>query len=115
MHWAEEPTFVPHLWKIAWAGEEVAGTVLNFVNEAENTEYGRKRGYTEAISVRRPWRKMGLAHSLLVQSMKMFKEMGMTETALGVDTQNLSGALKLYQSVGYKEVKRHITFRKPLD
>jgi ribosomal protein S18 acetylase RimI-like enzyme len=115
MHWAEEPTFVPHLWKIAWAGEEVAGTVLNFVNEAENTEYGRKRGYTEAISVRRPWRKMGLARSLLVQSMKMFKEMGMTETALGVDTQNLSGALKLYQSVGYKEVKRHITFRKPLD
>ena len=47
--------------------------------------------------------------------MKMFKEMGMTETALGVDAQNLSGALKLYQSVGYKEVKRHITFRKPLN
>lgn len=115
MHWAEEPTFMPHLWKVAWAGDEVAGTVLNFVNEAENTEYGRKRGYTEAISVRRPWRKLGLARSLLVQSMKMFKEMGMNETALGVDAQNLSGALQLYQSVGYKEVKRHITFRKPLD
>lgn len=115
MHWAEEPTFMPHLWKIAWAGDEVAGTVLNFIHEAENAEYGRKRGYTEAISVRRPWRKLGLARALLVQSMKMFKEMGMTETALGVDAQNLSGALKLYQSVGYKEVKRHITFRKPLD
>ncbi len=115
MHWAEEPTFMPHLWKIAWADGEVAGTVLNFVNEAENAEYGRKRGYTEAISVRRPWRKLGLARALLVQSMKMFKEMGMTETALGVDAQNPNGALKLYQSVGYKEVKRHITFRKPLD
>ena len=114
MHWAEEPTFLLHLWKIAWVGDEVAGTVLNFVNEVENVEYVRKRSYTEAISVRRPWRKMGLAHSLLVQSMKMFKEMGMTETALGVDAQNLSGALKLYQSVGYKEVKQHITFRKPL-
>ena len=115
MHWAEEPTFMPHLWKVAWTGGEVAGTVLNFVNEAENAEYGRKRGYTETISTRRPWRKLGLAHSLLVQSMKMFKEMGMTETALGVDAQNLSGALKLYQSVGYKEVKRHITFRKPMN
>ena len=113
-HWVEGPTMKPQLWKVAWAGDEVAGTVLNFVNEAENAEYGRKRGYTEEISVRRPWRKMGLARSLLVQSMKMFKEMGMTETALGVDAQNLSGALKLYQSVGYKEVKRHITFRKPL-
>jgi mycothiol synthase len=115
LHWAEQPTFMPHLWKVAWAGDEVAGTVLNFVNEAENAEYGRRRGYTEEISVRRPWRKLGLARSLLVQSMKMFKELGMTETALGVDAQNLSGALKLYQSVGYKEVKRHITFRKPLD
>jgi mycothiol synthase len=115
MHWAEEPTFMPQLWKIGWAGEEVAGTVLNFVNAAENAEYGRQRGYTEAITVRRPWRKQGLAHALLVQSMQMFKDMGMTETALGVDAQNLSGALKLYQSVGYKEVKRHITFRKPLD
>jgi mycothiol synthase len=115
LHWVTGPTMQPQLWKVAWAGDEVAGTVLNFVNEAENAEYGRKRGYTEEISVRRPWRKLGLAHSLLVQSMKMFKEMGMTETALGVDAQNLSGALKLYQSVGYKEVKQHITFRKPLD
>jgi len=114
LHWTELPTFMPSLWKVAWAGDEVAGTVLNFVNKAENAEYGRKRGYTEEISVRRPWRKMGLARSLLVQSMKMFKEMGMTETALGVDAQNLSGALKLYQSVGYKEVKRHTTFRKLL-
>ena len=115
LRWADEPTFMPHLWKIAWADDEVAGTVLNFVNELENTEYGRKRGYTETISVRRPWRKRGLARAMLVQSMKMFKEMGMNETALGVDAENLSGALKLYQSVGYKEVKRHITFRKPLD
>ncbi|RPH59414.1 MAG: GNAT family N-acetyltransferase [Chloroflexi bacterium] len=114
LRWAEEPTYMPQLWKIAWAGDEVAGTVLNFFNEAENIEYGRKRGLTETISVRRPWRKMGLARALLVQSMKMFKEMGMTETALRVDAENLSGALKLYQSVGYKEVKRHITFRKPL-
>jgi ribosomal protein S18 acetylase RimI-like enzyme len=114
MHWAEQPTFMPQIWKIAWAGDEVAGTVLNFVNELENTEYNRRRGYTEAISVRRPWRKQGLARALLVESMQMFKEMGMTETALGVDAENPSGALKLYQSVGYQEVKRHITLRKPL-
>jgi len=41
--------------------------------------------------------------------------MGMSETALGVDAENLSGALKLYQSVGYKEVKRSMSYRKPLD
>jgi ribosomal protein S18 acetylase RimI-like enzyme len=47
--------------------------------------------------------------------MKMFKEMGMTETAHGVDAQNLSGALRLYQSVGYRQVKQRTIFRKPME
>jgi ribosomal protein S18 acetylase RimI-like enzyme len=113
--WMEDPDFNPALWKVAWDGDQVAGMVQNFVNAGENNEYNRKRGYTEGISVRRPWRKLGLARSLLVQSITMFKEMGMTETALGVDAENLSGALRLYLSVGYKEVKRSMNYRKPLD
>lgn len=114
-HWIEDPDFDPSLWKVAWDGDQIAGMVQNFVNAGENAEYNRKRGYTEGISTRRPWRKLGLARSLLVQSIAMFKEMGMSETALGVDAENLSGALKLYQSVGYKEVKRSMSYRKPLD
>ena len=114
MHWSEEPDFNPSLWKVAWDGDQIAGQVLNFVNTAEDKEYGRKRGYTEAISVRRPWRKRGLARSLVVQSIAMFKELGMTETALGVDAENPSGALNLYQGLGYKEVRRNMIFRKPL-
>ncbi len=47
--------------------------------------------------------------------MKMFKSMGMTETALGVDTQNLSGALRLYKSVGYRAVKKHTIYRKAMN
>jgi len=100
---------------VAWAGDQIAGMVQNFVSAAENAEYNRKRGYTEGISVRRPWRKLGLARALLVQSIAMFREMGMEETALGVDAENLSGALKLYQGVGYQEVKRNMSYRKPLD
>jgi mycothiol synthase len=114
-NWIEDLDFNPSLWKVAWAGDQIAGMVQNFVNKAENAEYKRKRGYTEGISVRRPWRKLGLARSLLVQSIAMFKEMGMTETALGVDAENLSGALKLYQGVGYKEIKRNMNYRKSLD
>ncbi len=114
-HWIEDPNFNPSLWQVAWDGDQIAGMVQNFVNKAENAEYGRKRGYTEGISVRRPWRKLGLARSLLVQSIAMFKQMGMDETALGVDAENLSGALKLYQGVGYKEIRRNMNYRKLLD
>jgi ribosomal protein S18 acetylase RimI-like enzyme len=93
----------------------VAGMVLNFIDESENAEYKRLRGYTEGICVRRPWRKKGLARALIVQSIQMFKDMGMTETALGVDSQNLSGALRLYQGVGYRQTKQFTIYRKPLD
>ncbi|KAF0106302.1 MAG: N-acetyltransferase GCN5 [Anaerolineaceae bacterium] len=111
----ESPMFRPELWKVAWAGGEMAGVVHNFVDEKENAEYRRKRGYTESICVRRPWRKMGLARSLIVQSMKMFKEMGMTETALSTDSQNISGAFRLYEGCGYRKVKQQIIYRKPLE
>jgi mycothiol synthase len=113
--WISQPSFAPSLFKVAWDGDQVAGAVQNFIAAEENAEYNRKRGYTEGIFTRRPWRKRGLARSLIVQSMKMFKEMGMTETALGVDAENLSGALRLYESVGYHQVKKGITLRKPME
>ena len=113
--WQGESSFQPDLWKVAWDGAQVAGMVLNFIDHPENEEYERLRGYTEGISVRRPWRKRGLARSLIVQSINMFKDMGMTETALGVDSQNLSGAFRLYQGVGYKKIKQYVIYRKPLD
>ena len=112
--WIKDPTFKPEIWKIAWDGDQVAGIVMNYVNENENEEYQRKRGYTENISVGRPWRKRGLAKSLIAQSMQMFKEMGFSETALGVDAENTSGALNLYKGLGYQVTKKATTYRKEM-
>jgi ribosomal protein S18 acetylase RimI-like enzyme len=93
----------------------MVSVIHNFIDHKENKEYRRKRGYTEGICTRRPWRKLGLARSLLVQSMQMFKEMGMTETALSVDSENLSGAFRLYEGVGYCKAKQQIYYRKPME
>jgi ribosomal protein S18 acetylase RimI-like enzyme len=110
--WMSGRLFVPELWKVAWAGEEVAGMVLNRLDREQNRKYGRRRGYTQDVFVRRRWRRRGLARSLLMQSIGMFREMGMDETALGVDTENPSGALGLYEGLGYREVGRHTFFEK---
>jgi ribosomal protein S18 acetylase RimI-like enzyme len=110
----ESPDFRPELWKVAWDGDQIASVIHNFIDEDENQEYQRKRGYTEGICTRRPWRKLGLARALLVESMQMFKEMGMTETALSVDSENLSGAFRLYEGVGYRKVKQMTIYRKPV-
>jgi ribosomal protein S18 acetylase RimI-like enzyme len=65
--------------------------------------------------VRRLWRKQGLAKALIARSMRLLQEQGMTEVALGVDTQNPNGALHLYESMGYRVTKELITYEKPLD
>jgi mycothiol synthase len=107
------PIFQPNLWKIAWDKAEVAGMVLNFYREKENHEYNRKRGYTERIRVRRPWRRQGLASALIVQSIKMFEDMGMEETYLQVDAEN-SNALNLYKKLGYEVIRTQRMYRKRL-
>jgi len=108
----DSPYFDPSLWKVAWDGDQVVGTVLTYINKQENQEYNRKRGWTEDICVRRPWRRRGLASSLIAQSLRMLKDLGMEQASLGVDTQNLSGALRLYERMGYKPDKRYDTYRK---
>lgn len=113
--WQADRNFNPALWKVAWEGDQVAGMVQNFIDEPENEAYQRRRGYTENISVRRPWRRRGLARALIAESMRFLKKSGMQEAALGVDTQNLSGAFRLYEGLGYVHVKRWTTYAKPLE
>ncbi|TET33139.1 MAG: GNAT family N-acetyltransferase [Anaerolineales bacterium] len=110
--WVESPDFQPERWKVAWDNGQVAGMVLNYIKAEENERFNRKRCYTEDISVRRPWRRRGLARSLLAQSLQMFKDEGMEEAALGVDTDNLSGALALYEDLGFQTNKLWTAYRK---
>jgi GNAT superfamily N-acetyltransferase len=115
--WLADPTiFQPHLWQIAWdvATNEIAGQVRTFINHAQNEKFGRRRGYTEFITVRRPWRRRGLARALIVRSLAAQKQAGMTESALGVDTENLSGATRVYEDCGFRVAKRSTFYRKAL-
>lgn len=113
--WLADPNFDPTLWCVAWEGDEVVGMVLNYIDVKENLAFKRKRGYTENIAVRRPWRRRGIARALIATSLRLLRERGMEEAALGVDTQNLSGALQLYESLGYQPVKHYITYRKKMN
>jgi ribosomal protein S18 acetylase RimI-like enzyme len=110
--WMESPEFQPELWQVAWEGDHVAGMVLNYIRHDENKRFNRKRGYTEDISVRRPWRRRRLATALLARSLKLLKGRGMQEANLGVDTENPSGALRLYERLGFKRIRTMTNYRK---
>jgi mycothiol synthase len=104
----------PTLWKIAWDAEGVAGQVKSFIDTAQNEEYSLKRGWTEAISTSRRWRRKGVAKALIVESIRELASRGITEVALGVHTENPNGAYQLYESLGYEVVRTWTTYRKPL-
>jgi mycothiol synthase len=112
--WIEHPNFQPALWQIAWDGEEVVGMVLPYIDQRDNEVNGILRGYTEEIAVRRPWRKRGLARALIAHSLQALRERGMTEAALHVDADNETGALRLYEMMGYQVVKRSVHYRKEM-
>ena len=104
----------PTLWKIAWDDEGVAGQVKSFIDTAQNEVHGLRRGWTEAISTSRRWRRRGLAKALIVESIRELAARGMTDVALGVHTENPNGAFDLYSGLGYEVVNTWTTYRKPL-
>jgi mycothiol synthase len=112
--WLGEDEFQPDIWKVAWDVEtnQVAGMVLGFILAEQNAKFHRRRGWTEDICVRRPWRRRGLARALIADSLRELRARGMTEAALGVDTENQTGALRLYESLGFRVVKRNTIYRK---
>jgi mycothiol synthase len=104
----------PSLWRVAWDGDEVAGAVMTTVPERENERHGRRRVYVAAVSVRRPYRRRGLARGLLAGSLVAARHAGFTSASLGVDTDSPTGATALYRSLGFEPERTFIAFRKPL-
>ena len=111
----DAPDADPTLWLIAWDGEEVAGGVINGIFQAENEALGIRRGWLESVFTRRDWRRRGLAQALIAQSLVVLAERGMTSAALGVDADNPSGALGLYEGAGFVVNDRFTAWRKPME
>jgi len=101
------------VWQVAWEGDEVVGGVLGFVNDEENSALGRRRGYTENIFTRRPWRGRGIASALIGRNLRLLAELGMTEAALKVDAENLTGALALYERTGFVRHATELVYQRP--
>ena len=103
------------LWVVAWDADQVAGVVENWIWADENAELGVQRGWLERISVRRPWRRRGLARALTARSLIRLREAGLTEGMLGVDSENANGALGLYEGLGFEIHSRSAAYRRTLD
>jgi mycothiol synthase len=109
------PDMTPAIWCVAWDGDEVAGVVMNAIFRDENEALGIRRAWLEHVSVRRPWRGKGVAKALCAASFHVLREQGMDEAWLGVDGTNPTGALQLYEGLGFASVRRWMAYGRPLD
>lgn len=95
------------------SGEVAAYEIASYDPESKEL-VGHDEGYTELLGVRRNWRGRRLAPALLAEAMRRIKASGMENAALGVDTENPSGALGLYERMGYTPTRRSMAFEKQL-
>ena len=91
---------------------EVAGFVTTSVTEDDWAGQGFSSGYIGLVGVRRAWRGKGIAPSLLGSAMALMKDAGLDKAVLDVDAENPSGALGLYEAVGFAESNRSVNLLK---
>jgi mycothiol synthase len=95
--------FDPALWLLAWDGDELAGFSLAFAERVGEPGLG----WVGTLGVRPRWRRRGLGEALLRASLRSLHERGLRRVGLGVDTENVTGALRLYERVGMRPVRRY--------
>ena len=81
---------------MALEGDQVAAVCVNQTSIAGYMD----SAWVGTLSVRRPWRKRGLGLALLHTTFREMQRRGKQQVGLYVDAQNLTGALRLYQSAG---------------
>ncbi len=75
---------------------------------------GIKRGWIMTIGALKPLRRQGIGTALIVHASKLLKSKGMKEAELSVDDSNRTKAIELYKKVGFKVVKKDLTYLKTI-
>ena len=88
-----QPDHDPSLWFLLRTDEDVVAATRNDPERSGG-------GWIGAIGVRPAWRGRGLAKALLLHSFREFHRRGKRRVGLGVDSQNATGATRLYESIG---------------
>ncbi len=109
-HWMTDPIFDPALWQLVMVDERLVGISLNQAHLDEDPAMG----WISMLGVLREYRHQGIATALLLHGFGQFYQRGQKRVGLGVDTQNLTGALRLYESAGMRVVRQTNVFEKEL-
>ncbi len=98
--------FDPSLWQVAWADDQVVGLVF--------AQISGEVGVLPEVAVRQAWQRRGIARALMLGALAELQQRGIRHIRLYTDADDGQGARSLYESLGFREVKQHIFYRKLL-
>jgi ribosomal protein S18 acetylase RimI-like enzyme len=101
-------SFRPELSRLAFDGDELVGYVMSY-QDADPS-----RLYVGQVGTRRPWRRRGVAAGLLGEVIAAAKQAGYASVSLGVDADSPTGAVGVYERVGFSVEFRAVSYSKPL-
>jgi mycothiol synthase len=114
-HWfTGSQAFRPEHSLLLLAGDEVAGYLLTHHYSADTEATGVREAWVGQLGVRPGWRHRGLGHLLLGSALAVYREAGYARSGLNVDTGNATGALGLYERLGYEVTTRSVTWAMPV-
>jgi mycothiol synthase len=100
----------PDFWLLAFDDADLVGISLNAPAMPEDPE----QGYIGELGVRRDHRGQGLGLALLRASFRQLAEAGAKRVKLDVDSENLTGATRLYERAGMHVLEKRTTYSKDL-
>ena len=103
-------SFRPDLSRLAVADGAVAGYVLAYVFEADTAARGAREVSLGQIGVLPQARGQGVASAAIVEVLRAAADGDCQSAALGVDTNNVTGALRLYEGLGFRAVRARVSW-----
>jgi ribosomal protein S18 acetylase RimI-like enzyme len=70
----------------------------------------KRRGWVNDIGVLKEHRGRGIATRLLIHTVERLRALMMESVVLSVDDQNVTGARRVYERVGFRVVRRYTSF-----
>ena len=113
-HFLASSAFRPRFSFLAYQGSEPLGMLISREHEAATAVTGRRELYIALVGTRAAGRKRGIATALLSTAMSAARADGYDQAALGVDADSLTGAVRLYERVGFAVAHTWIAYRKQL-
>ena len=113
-HFLASSAFRPGLSFLAYQGSEPLGMLISREHDAYNSATGHRDMHISLVGTRAAGRKRGIATALLVTAMSAARAEGYDQASLGVDADSLTGAVRLYEHVGFTVALTWTAYRKQL-